>query len=84
MLEVGTTVKPGGLGIGHFSALQIGDTMKIKTVSYDESLSKSTKVSVEITATSLKNKNLTEINFPTKEEIIEKNTKDYYRYQVRT
>lgn len=35
ILQIGTNVKDKGLGVGRFSALQIGEIMKIKTVAYD-------------------------------------------------
>ncbi|SEN03809.1 Histidine kinase-, DNA gyrase B-, and HSP90-like ATPase [Mucilaginibacter gossypiicola] len=82
ILEVGTTVKPGGHGIGRFSALQIGESMKIETVGYDETKSKHSKVEVEITASALKNKNLADINFPTKEEILSRPTNTYYKVSI--
>jgi hypothetical protein len=80
IFEVGTTVKPGGHGVGRFSALQIGETMEIETVAWDESISKHTKVKAKITATALKNQKLTEIDFPTEEEIIVgKSQASYYK-----
>jgi len=36
ILEIGTTVKQKGQGIGRFSALQIGELMHIETVAYDK------------------------------------------------
>lgn len=35
ILEIGTTVKEKGLGVGRFGALQIGELMHIETVAYD-------------------------------------------------
>lgn len=35
ILEIGTTVKQKGQGIGRFSALQIGELMHIETIGYD-------------------------------------------------
>lgn len=82
ILEVGTTVKPGGHGIGRFSALQIGERMTIETVGYDNSLSKSTKVLLEITASALKNKTLKDVNFPTKEEVLGKKINSFYKVTI--
>ncbi|PCJ24522.1 MAG: hypothetical protein COA97_09755 [Flavobacteriales bacterium] len=36
ILEIGTTVKQKGQGIGRFSALQIGELMHIETIGYDQ------------------------------------------------
>ncbi len=36
ILEIGTTVKQNGQGIGRFSALQIGELMHIETIGYDK------------------------------------------------
>lgn len=36
ILEIGTTVKQKGQGIGRFSALQIGELMHIETIGYDK------------------------------------------------
>jgi hypothetical protein len=82
LFEIGTTVKPGGHGIGRFSALQIGESMHIETVSYDEKLSKHTKVSTSITASALKNKTLTNIKFPTDEVVLAKPANTYYKVTV--
>jgi len=79
VLEIGTTVKPGGHGIGRFSALQIGECMTIETVGQDNSKSNYSKVSVEIKHSALKNKTLTDINFPTNEKLLDKPTNTYYK-----
>jgi len=82
IFEVGTTIKPGGHGIGRFSALQIGETMQIETVGYDHTIKKFTKVSTTITASALKNQTLTEIDFPTDEEVLDDEAKPYYKVTI--
>jgi len=82
LFEIGTTIKPGGHGIGRFSALQIGERMHIETVSYDEKLSKHTKVSTTITASALKNKTLTNIKFPTEEVVLTKPANTFYKVTI--
>jgi len=82
IFEIGTTVKPGGHGIGRFSALQIGESMYIETVGYDEQLKKHTKISTTITGSVLKDKTLTEINFPTDEIVLSKPSNSYYKVKI--
>lgn len=82
ILEVGTTVKPGGHGIGRFSALQIGESMRIETLAFNDATLEYSKVSVEITASALKNKNLAEINFPTTEETLFDSYNTYYKVSI--
>ena len=44
ILEVGTTAKADGQGIGRFGALQIGSKIEIDTIAWDETIEKFTRV----------------------------------------
>jgi hypothetical protein len=82
VFEVGTTIKPGGSGIGRFSALQIGETMRIETVGFDRDLAKYTRFSADITASALKNHNLDDIDFASEKEVLKKDTNTYYKVTI--
>lgn len=48
ILEVGTTVKENGFGIGRFSSFQLGELMHIETVAYDSQLKQYTKTTLSL------------------------------------
>src|SRR6185312_16706041 len=73
ILEIGTDIKKGGEGVGRFAALQIGCSIEIETVAYDENLAAFTKVNLPINSASFENKKLDSLQFPVKEEILKSN-----------
>jgi len=82
ILEIGTTVKKGGQGIGRFGALQIGAKMTVTTVSYDAKDKKHTKVTFPFNASVLKDDRLHKINVNLEVETLTKAEKPYYKVLV--
>lgn len=71
ILEVATDNKPDGCGVGRFSGLQIGQTMRIHTVGYDEKQNGYTKTSVEFSASQFQKDDITSIEFPVETELLD-------------
>lgn len=82
ILEVGTTVKKGGQGIGRFGALQIGELIKIETVAYDKVLKKFTKVRLPIDVKKIQRQQLGDIDFEVSEEILTSEKNSYYEVSI--
>jgi hypothetical protein len=82
ILEVGTTVKADGQGIGRFAALQIGSKIEIDTVAFDETIQKSTRVVLPIDADEFKQQGLKDIDFDLTEEIYNDRKKSYYSVSI--
>ncbi len=81
ILEIGTTSKQSGQGIGRFSALQIGELMAIETTGYDQLKKEFTKTFFNLDSTALNNTKLTEIEFKVDYEKL-KDTKTRTGYKV--
>ena len=73
ILEVGTTAKADGQGIGRFGALQIGSKIEIDTVAWDEKIKKFTRVFLPIDAEEFKQRGLKDIDFELTEDIYDIN-----------
>ena len=58
IMKVATRSKTEGLGVGRFSALQIGRVVEISTVAYDPTISKYTSTTVSLDTASLENEDL--------------------------
>lgn len=71
ILEVATDNKPDGCGVGRFSGLQIGQTMKINTIGYEEAQNGFTQTSVVFYASQFQKDDITEIEFPVETEKLE-------------
>jgi hypothetical protein len=82
ILEIGTTVKDKGQGIGRFSALQIGDLMHIETVAYDPQNKSYSKTIFSIDSLNLKNTQFEETEFKVDYEYINGESINTY-YKVR-
>lgn len=83
ILEIGTTVKEGGQGIGRFGALQIGESMKINTVSYDEKEKAFSKVEFLLQAEEIQDSQFNEIEFKIDYDYFrEKNLNTYYQISI--
>lgn len=83
ILEVGTTVKADGQGIGRFGALQIGSKVEIDTIAYDESIKKFTRVFLPIDAEEFKQRGLKDIDFELTEEIFDAAKNPYYSVTIK-
>ena len=81
ILEIGTTVKQKGQGIGRFSALQIGELMHIETVAYDEMEQKYSKTLFSIDSTDLSNAQFEDTEFKVDYEYLDNNNHNTY-YKV--
>lgn len=81
ILEIGTTAKPKGQGIGRFSALQIGSIMNIETIAYDETEQKYSKTKLSINSTILKDGQFDEMAFDVPYEYIDE-ANSYYRVTI--
>jgi len=83
ILEVGTTVKADGQGIGRFGALQIGSKVEIETIAYDKSINKFTRVFLPIDAEEFKQRGLKDIDFELTEEIYNTAKNPYYSVTIK-
>ncbi len=83
ILEVGTTVKADGQGIGRFGALQIGSKVEIDTIAYDEKIKKFTRVSLPMDAEEFKQQGLKDIDFELTEEIFDEKQSPYYSVSIK-
>lgn len=79
ILEIGTTAKTSGHGIGRFSSFQIGELMHIETVAYDDSQKKSSKTSFSIDTTDFRDAQLEQTEFKVDYEYLSKPAKSYYQ-----
>ena len=84
LLDIGTANKDGGKGIGRFASFQIGQKVEIETIGFSKEQDTFSKVYVPLTFDSFgKNINVSEIDIPTKEEILDgKNYAPYYRVTI--
>lgn len=83
ILEIGTTVKQKGQGIGRFSALQIGDLMHIESVSFDSSMKQFSRTLFSIDSLDLKNTQFEETVFKVDYEYLsEKNINPFYKVRI--
>jgi hypothetical protein len=83
ILEIGTTVKHKGQGIGRFSALQIGDLMHIETIAHDAQKKEYSKTKFGIDSLDLKNTQFEETEFKVDYEYLgEKHIKSYYKVRI--
>lgn len=83
ILEVGTTVKADGQGIGRFAALQIGSKIEIDTVAYDETIKQFTRVFLPIDADEFKQQGLKDIDFELTEEIFNEKKNSFYSVSIK-
>lgn len=81
ILEIGTTVKDKGQGIGRFSSFQIGELMHIETVGFDKSKEEFSKINFSIDSTDLNNTQFEETEFKVDYEYLGKQKQPTY-YKV--
>lgn len=83
ILEIGTTVKEKGQGIGRFSALQIGKLMHIETVAFDSSNDEYSKTNFSLDTTDLREIQLEDTELKVDYEYLGKNkTNTYYKITI--
>lgn len=84
LLDIGTTNKDGGKGIGRFASFQIGKEIEIETVGYCTKSKTFSKAIIPLSFDSFGNNiNVSEINIPTDEEILKgKNHNTYYKVSI--
>jgi len=84
LLDIGTTNKDGGKGIGRFASFQIGKEIEIETVGYCDKSKTFSKALIPLSFDSFGNNiNVSEINIPTKETILQgKNHNTYYKVDI--
>lgn len=83
ILEIGTTAKADGQGIGRFGALQIGSKIEIDTIAWDESIKKFTRVFLPINAEEFKHQGLKDIDFELTEEVYDTKENPYYSVTIK-
>lgn len=82
ILEIGTTVKSSGQGIGRFSALQIGELMHIETVGYDSQQKRFSKTKFSIDTLDFNDAQLEETEFNVDYEYLGKEQNSYYKVVI--
>ncbi|MGX1754579.1 ATP-binding protein [Sphingobacterium corticibacter] len=84
LLDIGTTNKDGGKGIGRFASFQIGKEIEIETVGYCSESKTFSKAVIPLSFDSFGNNiNVSEINIPTEEELLKgKNHNTYYKVTI--
>jgi len=84
LLNIGTTNKDGGKGIGRFASFQIGKSVEIETVGYSDRDKNFSKTYIPLTFDSFgKNINVSDVDIDTKEEILKgKNHNTYYKVTI--
>ena len=83
IMDIGTTVKKGGQGIGRFGALQIGSFMEIETVAFDEIEKKYSKVVFSLNADDIKVAHMDELELSVDYEYVTKKTNPYYKVTIK-
>jgi len=81
IMKVATRSKTDGLGVGRFSALQLGRVVEISTVAYDPAIKKYTSTKVTLDAASLENEDLDTKDFDVPHTELEK-AETYYKVRI--
>lgn len=82
ILEIGTTVKARGQGIGRFSALQIGELMHIETVGFDNVKKQFSKTKFSIDTLDFNDAQLEETEFKVDYKYFTEKRKPYYKVMI--
>lgn len=81
IMMIATDKRTEGMGVGRFTALQIGRIVEITTVAYDREIQKYTKTSLTLNATKLETGNLEEMPFEVNHDEVDEQ-KTYYRVRI--
>ncbi|WP_196889408.1 ATP-binding protein [Aureivirga sp. CE67] len=82
ILEIGTTHKVKGQGIGRFSSLQIGQLMHIETVGYNKIEKKYSKTNFSIDTVDMENAQLENTDFKVDYEYLNGDNSTYYKVDI--
>ena len=82
IMNIATDNKEGGMGIGRFGALQIGNVMSIETVGFDPVNNKKTQTSIILRSSDLTKKNLSEHTFDVITKDVDMSTNTYYKVKI--
>jgi hypothetical protein len=82
ILEIGTTAKKSGQGIGRFSSFQIGELMHIETLAYDNIEKKHSKTSFSIDTTDFRDAQLEQTEFKVDYEYYNKSLNTFYKVTI--
>ncbi|SRX53898.1 ATP-binding protein [Aequorivita sp. CIP111184] len=82
VLEIGTTVKPSGQGIGRFSSLQIGELMHIDTVGYDSEEKQFSQTKFSIDTLDFNDAQLEDTEFKVDYEYLDGEHNPYYKVTI--
>ncbi len=82
ILEIGTTVKQKGQGIGRFSSLQIGELMHIETIGFDKEKKEFSKTKFSIDTTDFNNAQLEETEFKVDFEYLKEKQNPFYKVVI--
>ena len=84
ILDIGTSNKDGGKGIGRFAAFQLGKSVEIETVGFSQGRNNFSKAIIPLKFDSFgKNINFAEVKIETQEEILEgMNHSTYYKVTI--
>ncbi|ANH81187.1 hypothetical protein A8C56_09510 [Niabella ginsenosidivorans] len=83
ILEIGTTAKQSGQGIGRFSSFQIGELMHIETIAYDEKKKQFSKTTFGIDTTDFRDAQLEQTEFKVDYEYLEQPANTYYKVTIQ-
>lgn len=79
ILEIGTTAKASGQGIGRFSSLQIGELMHIETVGFDKDKKQFSKTKFSMDTLDFNDAQLEETEFKVDYEYLQGDHNPYYK-----
>ncbi len=83
VLEIATTSKLDGQGVGRFSSFQIGELMHIETVGFDKELDQFTKTKFGLDTTDLEDASLSQTELKVDfEELGNENQSTYYKVRI--
>lgn len=83
ILDIGTPNKEGGKGIGRFAAFQIGKSIEIESIGYDQKEKTFSKTIIPLKFEYFgKNINVSEIDLDTKEELLKEKQNTYYKVSI--
>lgn len=82
ILEIGTTSKASGQGIGRFSSLQIGELMHIETVGFDKTKKQFSKTKFNMDTLDFNDAQLEETEFKVDYEYLEGERNPYYKVKI--
>ncbi|MCU7549231.1 ATP-binding protein [Chitinophagaceae bacterium LB-8] len=83
ILEIGTTAKKSGQGIGRFSTFQLGELMHIETVAYEKTEKAFSKTTFSIDTTDFRDAQLEQTEFKVDYEYLDEPAQPYYKVTIQ-